>query len=164
MNLIKFGKRSCIGVLTALLLIASTSPADAGPMFTRIVNGNTAIPVPPPDSSCILIVYGGVYNLCSRTLTVNFPMPYDYPGGRTIIVTANAPSTSATVGCNAVTTDPYVTTVTQSGWHYVTTFGGPTTIPLTLSTIYTYGDLWVQCQIGPNAMVNVIALPEWSEP
>jgi hypothetical protein len=160
MNLIKFGKRSCIGVLTALLLIASTSPADASYLFTRMVNGNSAIAFPAANSSCILIYYGAVYNTCSTTLTVNFPMPYDYPGGRTITVTANAPSSSSPVGCNAVTTDSLVTTMIQSGWHYVTIFGSAQPISLTLSAIYAEGDLWVQCQLGPNAMVNVIALPE----
>jgi hypothetical protein len=155
MKLINLGKRTCVGVITVLVLIASSRFADAS-VSNRAINGNSAIPAPISAASCMWIYYGAVYNFCSSSINVIIPLSVDQPGARTFTVTANAPSTASPVGCRVYSTNWDISTVSQSSFSYVTSFGSSQPISLAVPAVSHDGQTWVNCSIGPNAFVNVV--------
>jgi hypothetical protein len=162
MKLINLGKRTCIGIVVALALIAGFRPAYAQTQPKRFIDGNSAMPFPPSAVSCMLVNWGGIMNTCSSPISVIIPLPHDTgtgSGARTITMTAIAQSPSANVGCNAVATDKALVSVVNSNWFYVGQFGSAQPITLPLSYVWFDGPMYVQCDIGSYGTVVMASYP-----
>lgn len=66
-------------IAVALMVAAGSvaASADVRASGSRTNPAETAVPVPLSDSSCIQLYYGAIKNVCSRNLSVDFPLPYD---------------------------------------------------------------------------------------
>jgi hypothetical protein len=132
------------GALLSQVAVARTVPASSG----RPVNWN--------DGPCFGLSYSTVTNSCSTTKHIEYPLPVDNAGSKTVYITGYGATSSNNVGCGAAGMNREFTAVWASPKVWLSSFGSAQTITLTGAWVPSGGYLYAACELQPNGRVHVV--------
>ena len=106
--------------------------------------------------ACLAISSATLTNNCGSVAVIDFPLPIDFGGAKSVTVTGSHPVTTG-VQCRATGTNPAATTFFHSnGGAYEALDPALGNIVLTGAFVPGGGQLLVNCHLAPNAKVTVL--------
>jgi hypothetical protein len=141
-----------LAVITLLGAVAS-GPASA---FARSVPASLGTPQFAADAACFSMSSSSMTNTCAAVKSLEFPVPVDNSGAKTVVVTAFGAAAANNVGCQAVGVNKQLTNFFSSPRLFLSQFGVATDITLNGAFVPSSGWLYANCHMNQGGRVHVI--------
>ena len=146
-------KMKTLGFLFAAAALTLGAAGHVNHAQARTVNGPAGSAINASDVGCFSHNAAAIWNSCSSTKKIGFPLVVDTPGSKNINVTMSGSGTCTAWGASNINTN-----VDFPDWKFNPTVLGNGYFQLRMEgiTVPSGGYLAVECDLGPNSTILAI--------